>query len=69
VKKHELSDACVVADKVSKPVAPTNQTGLWSTGSHVGYTGVCVIPSFFILLCDNCCHMHHIYYCDTFTLV
>jgi hypothetical protein len=33
---------------------------------RTGYTGFCVDSYPFILLCDNSCHMHHVYY---FTLI
>jgi hypothetical protein len=48
---------CVQEVKSVRPVVRNSQTNF------------VMLPIFFILLCVNFCHMHHVYLYDTFTLV
>jgi hypothetical protein len=76
VQKNGLTVDCVVANKISKsvkPVSPTGQIGMGSIGSRsvrpvvkTDQTSVCVDSCPCILLCENSCHTHHVYY---FTIV
>jgi hypothetical protein len=46
------------SNQCPKPVRPV----LGCAGSELGQTGFCVDSCPFILLCDNCYHVHNVFY-------